>query len=275
MENIPEAISTYVTLYGVKIIGSLLILIVGKSVARLLTRLVKRLMQKAHADEALISFLGSLTYALLLTFVIIAALSNLGVNTTSFIAVLGAAGLAVGLALQGSLSNFGAGVLLIIFKPFQVGDFVDAGGAMGTVETINVFNTTLKTPDNKAVIVPNSSIVGNNITNFSAKDTRRVDLTFGVSYNDDLRKVKEALADIVSSDTRVLKDPAPFVAVSELADSSVNFLVRSWVNSADYWNVYFDLIEKVKLRFDDKGITIPYPQQDVYLHKAEQEIKTA
>lgn len=267
MENLQETIMTYISLYGVRIIGALVIFIVGKWLAGLLTGVVKRLMKNANVDETLLTFLGNLAYALLLTFVVLAAISQLGVNTTSFIAVLGAAGLAIGLALQGSLSNLGAGVLLIIFKPFKIGDVVEAGGALGAVEELNIFTTQLKTPDNKVVIIPNSNIMGGNITNYSAKDTRRVDLVFGVGYSDDLKKVKEELVNILNEDERVLKDPAPVVAVSELADSSVNFVVRPWVRSADYWGVYFDLHERVKRRFDEQGISIPFPQRDVHVSR--------
>lgn len=267
MEDITGTIWTYVSLYGIRIIGAIIIFFVGKWLARLITKIVKRLMQNANVEDTLVTFLGNLAYALLLTVVALAALSQLGINTTSFIAILGAAGLAVGLALQGSLANFGAGVLLIVFQPFKAGDFVDAGGAMGAVEEINIFTTKLKSPDNRQIIVPNSSIVGSNITNFSAKDTRRVDLVFGVSYSDDLKKVKDELGEILGADERILKDPAPVVAVSELADSSVNFVVRPWVKSSDYWDVYFDVQEKVKLRFDEKGISIPFPQQDIHVSK--------
>jgi small conductance mechanosensitive channel len=202
-----------------------------------------------------------------MVFVIIAAINTLGVQTTSFIAVIGAAGLAIGFALQGSLANFASGVMLIIFRPFKAGDFVEAGGTSGAVEAIHIFNTVLKTPDNKKVIIPNSKVTGDNIVNYSAKDTRRVDLVFGIGYEDDIRKAKQTLEQIVASDERVLKDPAPTIAVSELGDSSVNFVVRPWVNTADYWSVYFDLTEKVKLTFDDQGISIPFPQTDVHLHK--------
>lgn len=267
MEKLTETIATYVSLYGVRIVGAIVIFIVGKWLAGLLTGVVKRLMKNANVDETLMKFLGNLAYALLLTFVVLASLSQLGINTTSFIAVLGAAGLAIGLALQGSLANLGAGVLLIIFKPFKIGDFVEAGGAMGSVEELNIFTTQLKTPDNKVVIIPNAGIMGGNITNYSAKDTRRVDLVFGVSYSDDLKKVKDELIGILNADERILQDPAPVVAVSELADSSVNFVVRPWVKSADYWGVYFDLQETVKRKFDEKGISIPFPQRDVHLSK--------
>jgi len=197
-------------------------------------------------------------------FVVLAALSKLGVDTNSFVAILAAAGLAIGLAFQGALSNIGAGVMIIFFKPFRIGDFIEAGGTMGTVEDINIFNTLFKTADNKVVIVANSNIISGNITNFSAKDTRRVDMTFGIGYDDDLKLAKQTLIDIINADERVLKEPAPFVAVSELADSSVNFVVRAWVNSSDYWGVHFDTIENVKTTFDEKNISIPYPQMDIH-----------
>jgi len=200
-----------------------------------------------------------------MVFVFIAALGTLGVETASFAAVIAAAGLAVGFALQGSLSNFAAGVMLIIFRPFKAGDFVEAGGAMGAVEAVNIFNTIMKSPDNKKVIIPNSKITGDSIVNYSAQDTRRVDMVFGIGYDDDIRKAKSTLEQILASDERVLKDPAPTVAVSELADSSVNFVVRPWVKTADYWGVFFDITEKVKLTFDEQGISIPFPQRDIHM----------
>ncbi len=261
------AVMGYISFYGLKILGSLLIFYIGKKVARILTNITKKAMDKANMDETITKFLSNVIYGGLLLFIILAALSNLGVNTTSFIAVLGAAGLAVGLAFQGTLSNIGAGVLLIFFRPFRVGDFIQAAGESGVVEEINLFSVLLKTGDNKQIIIPNSSIIGGNIVNFSAKDTRRVDFTFGIGYDDDLKLAKETLQEIISEDERVLKDPAPFVAVSELADSSVNFVVRAWVKSGDYWGVYFDTIEKVKVTFDEKGISIPYPQLDVHQDK--------
>lgn len=250
--------------WGLKILFAIAIFVIGKWIAKWLTNVSKKLMEKANVDKTLTSFIGSLVYVLLMVFVILAALSKLGINTTSFIAVLGAAGLAVGLALQGTLANIGAAVLIIIFKPFKVGDFVEAGGALGTVEEINMFSTIFKTGDNKVVIVPNSAVIGGKITNYSAKETRRVDWVFGIGYEDDLKLAKNILEDIIDKDERVLKEPASLVAVSELADSSVNFTVRAWVKSADYWGVYFDIIEKVKLTFDEKGISIPYPQLDVH-----------
>ncbi len=259
-----DYLSGLVTLYGLRIIFAIVIFYVGKWISKWLTNLSKKLMMKANVDETLRSFVGSLIYVLLMVFVILAALSKLGINTTSFIAILGAAGLAVGLALQGTLANVGAAVLIIIFKPFKIGDFVEAGGALGTIQEINMFSTIFKTGDNKIVIVPNSAVISGKVTNFSAKDTRRVDWVFGIGYEDDLRLAKNILEDIIKSNDKVLEEPAYLVAVSELADSSVNFTVRAWVNSPDYWNVYFDTIEKVKLTFDEKGISIPYPQLDIH-----------
>jgi small conductance mechanosensitive channel len=253
--------------YGLKILGALAIFVLGKWIAKILTRVVKKAMIHAKVEETLISFVGSMIYILLMVVVILAALNNLGVNTTSFVAVMGAAGLAIGLALQGTLSNVGAAVLLILFRPFKVGDFVEAGGTAGVVEEINMFSTIFKTGDNKVVIVPNSSVIGGNIVNYSAKETRRVDWTFGIGYDDDLKLAKKTLEEILKADDRIHADPAPFVAVSELADSSVNFVCRVWVKSGDYWGVYFDTLEKVKLVFDEKGISIPYPQMDVHLDK--------
>ena len=267
IQNYSDMAVVYASEYGLKIVSAILIFVVGKWAVKKISALVTKLMQKSNIDETLIKFSESIVYFALLLMVVLASLNALGINTTSFIAVLGAASLAIGLALQGSLANIGAAVLIIIFRPFRVGDFVDAGGAVGVVENINLFSTIMKTGDNKTIIIPNSSIVGGIITNYSQKETRRVDLTFGIGYEDDLKLAKETLIEIVNADERVLKDPEPFVAVSELADSSVNFVVRVWVKSADYWGVYFDTIEKVKLTFDEKGISIPYPQMDVHLDK--------
>jgi small conductance mechanosensitive channel len=234
-----------------------------------ITNLVKKLMGKAKMDTILVNFIGSIIKSVLLLFVVIAALDQLGVNTTSLIALIGAAGLAIGLALQGSLQNLASGVMLIIFRPFTAGDFVDAGGAMGVVEEIGIFTTTMRTGDNKEVIVPNGALFGGIITNYSKRDTRRVDMVFGIGYGDDIRKAKDIITGIIEADERILKDPAPLVAVGELADSSVNFNVRPWVKSADYWGVYFDLNEKIKMAFDDNGISIPFPQMDVHIEKSE------
>ena len=258
-----ETVLDYASLYGLKIIAALAIFFIGKWVARKLVDFCKSLMKKSDVDDTLVSFGDNILYGLALAFVVIAALSQLGVETTSLAAVIAAAGLAIGLALQGSLSNFAAGVMIILFRPFQIGDFVEAGGASGTIEDISIFTTIFKTPDNKQVVVPNNAITSGNITNFSAKDTRRVDLVVGVGYGDDLQKVKKVLGDLVAAESRILKDPAPVIAVSELADSSVNLVVRPWVKSADYWGVYFDLTEAIKTTFDKEGISIPFPQRDI------------
>ncbi|UCC14799.1 MAG: mechanosensitive ion channel [Gammaproteobacteria bacterium] len=253
--------------FGIRLLAALAIFIIGRWVARRLAALVEKGMQRAGTDKMLIGFVRNLTYMGLLTFVILAAVGQLGVQTTSFIAVLGAAGFAIGLALQGSLGNFASGVLIMIFRPFKSGDFVEAGGTMGIVEAIQIFTTTLRTGDNKTIIVPNGQITSGTITNYSAKDTRRVDLVIGVSYNDDLDKVRRVIEEVIAADGRVLGEPEPTIGVLELADSSVNFAVRPWVKSADYWPVYFGLMESFKKRFDQEGITIPFPQQDVYMHQ--------
>ena len=253
--------------YGLKLILALVIFIIGKWVAKAIRGVVKRMMGKAEIDEIVIGFVGNIVYFALLTFVIIAALAQLGIQTTSFIAVLGAAGLAIGLALQGSLANFAAGFLMIVFRPFKVGDVIEGGGTVGKVEAMHIFTTTLKTPDNKTIIIPNAKLGNDNIVNYSTEPTRRVDLTVGVSYDADLKQVREVLEDIISKDERVLSDPAHQVAVAELADNSVNFTVRLWTKTEDYWGVFFDTNEAVKLRFDEVGIGIPYPQRDVHLYE--------
>ncbi len=271
MENldIQALISDYVIPWGIKIILALVIFYVGRMVVGIVVNSIKKLLSARGMDEILVSFLTSIIRWVLLLFVIIAALSQLGINTTSLVALLGAAGLAIGLSLQSSLSNFASGVMLITFRPFSKGDFVEAGGATGVVQSINIFTTTMTTPDNKVVIVPNGSILGNNITNFSAKDTRRVDMVFGISYDDDIRKAKQILEEIIAADDRVLDEPAPVIALSELADSSVNFIVRPWAKSSDYWALLWDTTETVKLKFDEAGVSIPYPQMDVHFDKPE------
>ena len=267
--DVPALIDTYVIPWGLNIIFALLIFIIGKFLVSVITNLAKKLMGKANVDSILINFIGSIIKSLLLLFVVIASLNQLGVDTTSLIALIGAAGLAIGLALQGSLQNLASGVMLIVFRPFKDGDFVEAGGTMGIVEEIGIFTTMMRTGDNKEVIVPNGQIFSGIITNYSKRDTRRVDMVFGIGYGDDIRKAKDIIAGIVAADERILTDPAPLIAVGELADSSVNFNVRPWVKSGDYWGVYFDLNEKIKLAFDENGITIPFPQMDVYLQKTE------
>jgi small conductance mechanosensitive channel len=239
-------------------------------VANWVKRLVVKVMKKSNVDPIIIGFTSSIAYIAMLAFVIVAALGQLGIQTTSFIAILGAAGLAIGLALQGSLANFAAGFLLIVFRPFKVGDFIEAAGVTGKVNAIHIFTTTLTTGDNKTIIVPNAKLGSDNIINYSTQPTRRVDLTIGVAYDADLKQVRDLLEDIISQDERVLRDPPHQIAVSELADSSVNFIVRLWVESADYWDVFFHTNETVKVRFDEAGIGIPFPQRDVhvYEHKA-------
>jgi len=269
MEDLILKLQGFGTIYGIKIIAAILILILGKLVASISRKIVQKAMQRGKVDETLISFVTNIVYVAMMAFVVVAALSKLGIQTTSFIAILGAAGLAVGLALQGSLSNFAAGVLMIIFKPFKNSDFIEGAGIAGVVEEIGIFTTTLKSPDNKKIIVPNSKMMGDNIVNYSAYDTRRVDIVAGVGYGDDLDKVKTVLESILSSDDRILKDPAPSIAVLELAESSVNLVVRPWVKSADYWDVFFFVQENIKKRFDAEGISIPFPQQDVHLYKNE------
>ncbi len=255
----------------INLFSAAVVLVVGIWAARLIRKLLVSLMEKKEIEPMLISFAGSITYIALIAFVIIAALGQLGVQTTSFIAIIGAAGLAIGLSLQASLSNFASGVMIIFFRPFKVGDFVEAGGVSGVVEGIQIFSTQMRTGDNKAIIVPNSSITGGNITNYSAKDTRRIDLVFAIGYDDDIKQAKSILADIVKKEKRILKEPETLIAVSELADSSVNFIVRPWVKKEDYSSVRYALTEAVKLRFDKEGISIPYPQQDVHMHQTNQQ----
>ena len=253
--------------YGLPLIWAIVVFIVGRIVARIITKIVAKMMTKANIDETLVKFTKTVVYVALMIFVILASLGKLGIETTSFAAILAAAGLAIGLSLQGTLGNFASGFMLILFRPFKVGDFVEAGGVSGIVEEIQIFSTRMRSGDNKEITVPNGQIVGSTITNYSAKETRRVDLVVGVGYNDDLKKVRAVLEDILAKDERILKDPAPTIGVSELADSSVNFVVRPWVKSGDYWPVLFDTQETVKLRFDAEGISIPYPQQDLHIVK--------
>jgi len=262
--DIKELVLTSGVDFAINAVSALLIIIIGRIVVKMVTSFSLKIMTKANVDVTLRRFLKNIIYMLLMVVVVLAALSTLGIETTSFVAILGAASLAIGLALQGTLGNIGAGVLLIFFRPFKVGDFVSAGGEMGVAEAVTLFATTLHTPDNKVIIIPNSAVMGGNITNFSAMDTRRVDLTFGIGYDDDLKAAKALLEKLAGDDLRVLQEPAPFIAVSELADSSVNFVVRLWVSSGDYWGVYFDMIENVKLTFDANGISIPYPQMDIH-----------
>ena len=253
--------------FGIALVTAIVIFYVGRIVVKMITRGMRKVMDAREVDKTLVSFVSNLVHMILMVIVAIAAIGALGVQTTSFIAILGAAGLAVGLALQGSLSNFASGVLIIIFRPYQVGDWIEGAGIAGAVEDVQILTTILKTGDNKQIIVPNSQIMGDIITNYSANDTRRVDMVVGVSYEDDLDKVRKTLDELIAADERILDDPAPTVAVSELADSSVNFVVRPWVRTPDYWGVMFDLTEAIKKRFDQDGISFPFPQQDVHLYK--------
>jgi small conductance mechanosensitive channel len=267
MEDLIQKGYVLLAAYGLKVVFAIIILIIGRWVAKLFGKVTQRVMEKREIDETLRHFVGNLIYYALLTFVILAALSQLGIQTTSFIAVIGAAGLAVGLALQGSLANFASGFLMILFRPFKVGDFIEGAGVAGTVESLQIFTTQLRTPDNKKIIIPNSSLTGGNIVNWSATGTRRVDMVFGIGYEDDIDKAKQVISEILAADDRILKDPAPQVALSELADSSVNFVARPWVKTGDYWGVFFDTTEAVKKRFDAEGISIPYPQSDVHVYQ--------
>lgn len=265
IEKLVETLTLWATTYSMKIIAAVLIFVIGKWLAKKVTTLFIKLLEKNKVDITLTRFLESIVYYTLVVVVLIAVAGQLGINTTSFLTIVGAAGLAIGLALKDSLSNFSSGVMLILFRPYRVGDFATVGGVTGNVMSIDIFNTTLNTPDNQRVIVPNANITNNVITNVTANDTRRVDLTIGIGYGDDVLKTKQVLAEILKTEERILESPAPKIAVSELADSSVNFVVRPWVKTSDYWDVYFDLTEKIKLTFDKEGISIPFPQQDVHL----------
>lgn len=266
----PQQIWTdYVLPWGTQIVLALLIFIIGRMIAGMITNTAAKGLTRAKLDPILVAFVKTVMGTTLTLLVIVFALSQLGVDTTSLVALLGAAGLAVGLALKDSLSHFAAGVMLILFRPFKLGDYVEVGGVAGSVDQISIFSTRLKTPDNKLVTVPNGNVFGNTMVNYSAEPTRRVDMIVGISYGSDLLKAKALLHEIVAAHPLVLKDPEWKIAVSELADSSVNFVVRPWANAADYWTVKWELTETIKLRFDAEGIEIPFPQMDVHLHKEE------
>lgn len=267
MEEHLSKLYEFAIMYGIRLLAAIVIFVVGKWIARIVSRFIEKIMIKAKVDLTLTGFVRNIIYVGLMAFVIIAALNKLGIQTTSIVAIIGAAGLAIGLALQGSLANFAAGVLIILFKPFKVGDFIQAGGTMGTVAEIQIFTTMLNAPDNRKEIIPNAQVTGGNITNFSAIEKRRVDMVFGISYEDSMKTAKEVLLEIVTNDERVLKDPAPVVAVSELGDSSVNLVCRPWVKPADYWGVYFDVLEKGKEALEAAGLTIPFPQRDVHIYE--------
>ena len=268
VNKIIEFLQTDGLAFGIDLLLALVIFFVGRFAIRMVVRALAKTMQKNGVEKTLETFICNLVSMALLVVVVIAAIGQVGIQTTSFIAIFGAAGLAVGLALQGSLSNFASGVLIVLFRPYKVGDFVEAAGISGSVDQVQILTTVLKTGDNKQVIVPNSQIMNSIITNYSAHDTRRLDMVVGVSYEDDLDKVRKTLEEIIAADDRILKDPAPNIAVAELADSSVNFIVRPWCATSDYWPLMWDLTETIKKRFDQEGISFPFPQQDVHLYKA-------
>lgn len=275
LNNQTEYLNVYIIPWGINLITALVIFVLGRMVAKFICRFVNRLMVRAKVDDILISFIENILYFALLVVVVIAALDRLGVNTSSVLAVFAAAGLAVGLALKDSLSNFAAGVMLVFFKPFKNGDFIEAGGQTGVVEEIRIFNTILRTGDNREITLPNSHIYGGIIVNFSARDTRRIDLVFGIGYDDDIKQAKQLIEKTMAEDERILKDPEPTLMVLELADSSVNFAVRPWVKASDYWAVRSDLLESLKIRCDAAGISIPYPQRDVHVYQHETDKSTA
>ncbi len=268
LDGIVALIADMVTAWGLKVIGAIVVFAVGRFVAKWARRAMSRVLEKGNVDDTLVPFLTGMTYYLLMAFVVVAVLGMMGIQTASMIAVLGAAGLAVGLALQGTLGNFASGVMLLVFRPFRVGDFIEAAGVAGSVEAISIFTTRLNTPDNVGIVIPNSAVWGSTIKNYAANDTRRIDLAIGISYDDDIglaiRTIEQAL-----QDPRLLQDPAPTIAVSELGDSSVNIVVRPWCNREDYWGVRFDLTRRIKEDLERAGCSIPYPQRDVHLFEAE------
>jgi small conductance mechanosensitive channel len=263
LATIKDFLITKGTAFAIDLLAALFIFVVGRWVAKWASVLAGRAMTRAHVEQILVTFVQHICYFGLLAFVIIAALEKMGIRLTAAIAVLGAAALAVAFALQGSLSNFAAGILMVIFKPFKVGDLVTVAGTQGTVQEIQILNTVLNSPDNVRIVIPNAQITGGTISNYTANATRRIDLTIGVSYDDDIKKAKQVIEGVLASDARILKTPAPTVAVSELADSSVNFVVRPWVKSADYWDVYFDTTAKLKTALESNGLTMPFPQREI------------
>ena len=267
LEAYTEKAVELIMAYGPKLLLAIVVLLIGLWIIKLVVKAFRKAMEKGGMDVSLQGFLASLVSILLKALLFISVASMIGIATTSFIAILGAAGLAIGLALQGSLANFAGGVLILLFKPFKVGDFINAQGHAGTVDAIKVFFTTLKTPDNKTIIIPNGALSNSSVVNFSTEARRRVDMTFGIGYADDINKAKGILTRLVATDTRILQQPEPAVLLSELADSSVNFAVRAWCDAADYWNIYFDMHEKVKMEFDKEGISIPFPQQDIHVYQ--------
>lgn len=262
-------IQSLVVTYGLRVITAIILFVVGKWLAGKLTNIFAAIMEKQNVDITIVKFLKNILYYIILAAVIVAAAGQLGINTASFLTIIGAASLAIGLALKDSLANFSSGVMLILFRPFSVGDVVTVSGETGKVSEISIFNTILNTADNQRKIIPNGSISNSTITNITANPTRRIDLVVGIGYDDDIKDAKETLEKIVAAEERVLKEPAPTIAVSELGASSVDLVVRPWVKTEEYWDVFFKLTEEIKLTFDDKGISFPYPQTDVHLYKEE------
>ena len=279
MENLfgsnVDVLNRYILPWGINIVSAIVIFVIGRWLAKLLTHTSKNIMEKSKVDTSLRDFLGNIIYVALTVVVIIAALDRLGVATTSVLAVFAAAGLAVGLAMKDSLANFAAGVMLVVFKPFKLGDVITAAGETGVVETINIFSTMLRTGDNQEIVIPNSQIYNNTIKNITARETRRIDLVIGIGYGDSIAKAKTLLNEIINSDPGVLKDPAPTILVLDLADSSINLAVRPWVKAADYWTVRSDLLQAIKERFESNGITIPFPQRDLHIIDAPQNVRVA
>src|SRR5210317_203845 len=270
LQNSGQYVDTLINLFvvwGPKLVGAILALLIGLWLANMIAGGLSRRMEKSEVDPSLRPFLTSLVSTLLKLLVAVSVLGMVGIQMTSFIAILGAAGLAVGMALSGTLQNFAGGVMILIFKPFKVGDVIEAQGYTGAVNAIQIFNTILKTPDNKTVIIPNGGLSTSSMVNYSTEPTRRVDWTFGIAYGDDIDKAKQVLSELLTSNDKVLQDPAPFIELGELADSSVNFTVRAWVNAADYWTVHCYMLEKVYRRFGEAGLNIPFPQMDVHLDK--------
>jgi len=270
-KELPQEIINYVieitSNFGLKLLTALIVVIVGKQLVKILLKVIKVALEKANTEETVRIFIANLLNTVFTVIIFVAAINQLGVETTSIIALLGAAGLAIGLSLQGSLANFAAGILIVIFRPYKVGDYIEAGTNVGTVKDIQIFSTVLRTPDNKSIVVPNGSIMDGSITNYSEQPTRRIDIIASCSYEDDLDKVKEVLQTILDNEERILTEPKPQIAVSELAESSVNLIVRPWVNSSDYLPVMYSLLEDIKKTFDKKGISIPYPQSDIHIHE--------
>lgn len=262
-----EQLQGFIVEYGMKLLGAVIALVIGLWIINVLVARLNDVMKRREMDPSLVPFIRSVLSIVLKVALIISVAGMVGIEMTSFVAILGAAGLAVGLAMQGTLQNFASGVMILLFKPYKVGDYIEAAGHAGTVREIQIFNTIMNTPDNKIIIIPNGGLANSSMTNYSTMPTRRVDFSFGIGYDDDFEKAKGVIRDIIEKDDRILKDPAPFVRVGALADSSVNITTRVWVDAPKYWDVHFDMIESVKRRFDEEKISIPYPQMDVHLDK--------